>query len=226
MNHFTVLIGLLRNRTLFLTETYKQIRLEQKIVSLLTCSCLFLGFYGAIIGASSSVLQLLASTIKLPALYLITLLICLPTLFIVDAVSGSSHTFKQYLTLLLASTSVISVMLLAFAPITLFFHISVNDYEFFKLLNVAVFALTGIIGIQFFYQCVSFMTKQEGSEDSYSLAIAKAWLVLYGFVGSQLGWTLRPFFGAPGEQFSLFRDLDSNFYSHVLKVIKQALLGG
>lgn len=223
MNHFDALMKLLRDRPLFLEEVYKQVRLEQKIVSLLTCSCLFLALYGAVIGASNSWLQMLASAIKLPALYLITLLVCLPTLYIFDGVAGSHRTFNQYLTLLLASTSAISIMLLAFAPVTLFFHLSINDYVFFKLLNVMVFAVTGVIGVRFFYRGISFVAEQDAVENPRSLSVVKAWLVLYGFVGSQLGWTLRPFFGAPGEGFALFRELESNFYLHVLKVITQTL---
>jgi hypothetical protein len=34
-------------------------------------------------------------------------------------------------------------------------------------------------------------------------------------VGCQLGWTLRPFFGAPNETFNLFRSLEGNFYGQV-----------
>lgn len=50
-----------------------------------------------------------------------------------------------------------------------------------------------------------------------------AWLILYGFVGSQLGWTLRPFFGTPGQTFALFREIESNFYIEVLKIIGNVL---
>jgi hypothetical protein len=38
-----------------------------------------------------------------------------------------------------------------------------------------------------------------------------------------LGWTLRPFFGAPGQEFEIFRPLESNFYAHIFFTITQAL---
>jgi hypothetical protein len=41
------------------------------------------------------------------------------------------------------------------------------------------------------------------------------WLLLFGFVGTQLGWTPRPFFGSPGLPFQVFRPLEGNFYSHL-----------
>lgn len=223
MNHFAVLMGFLRDRQRFLEEIYKGIRLEHKIVSLLICSSTFIALYGAIIGSSNGGLQMLSSALKLPALYLITLLICVPTLYFFDVISGSRRTFGQYLALLLASTSVISIMLFAFAPITLFFRLSINDYLFFKLLNVVIFAATGFIGIGFFYRGMSFIASQDGDDNPHRPIVMKAWLVLYGFVGSQLGWTLRPFFGAPEEPFSLFRQQESNFYLHMLKAIAEGL---
>ena len=45
------------------------------------------------------------------------------------------------------------------------------------------------------------------------------WLILYAFVGTQLAWTLRPFFGAPDMPFELVRKLGGNFYVDVIKSI-------
>lgn len=217
---------------------------------------------------------MLASAIKLPALYLITLTICLPTLYFFDILFGSALTFGQYAVLVLISISVISVLLFSFAPITLFFLISVHDYNFFLLLNVAIFAFTGFMGVKFLYQAMQIIdqidrVKQidrvEGIDpieqpafsnvkavpeldgepyrkdflpiDELTVAekqlalssnnqasnqvtrkrLLQFWLVLYALVGSQLGWTLRPFFGAPGEPFQLFRNIEGNFYSQVFR---------
>ena len=222
MNHFSSLMSFLRDRKAFLTEVEKEIGLDSKIVSLLVCSASFIALYGLVIGASSHWLQAISSAIKLPGLYLITLLVCLPSLYIFEVVTGSQRNFRQYLVLLLAATSVISVMLLAFVPVVLFFLLSINDYDFFKLLNVVIFALTGVIGIQFFYQSMKVLHAQD-ADKSRNLKVVQAWLFLYGFVGSQLGWSLRPFFGTPGKDFALFRPLESNFYVHIFKTLIQAL---
>ena len=50
-------------------------------------------------------------------------------------------------------------------------------------------------------------------------------IVLFGFVGTQLAWTLRPFFGSPGQPFGLFRHLSGTFYGDILQTIGH-LLGG
>ena len=216
---FTVLMHLLRDRSLFLKEIEESKQIDRKIISLLVCSSLFFAFYGVIIGSIQGGLQMLSSGFKLPALYLLTLLICLPTLYFLDIIFGSKRTFAQYVALLLASMSMISVMLFGFAPVTLFFRLSINDHNFFRLLNIGVFALTGIIGIKFFHKAMVALIDPESESLQNRRKLIKAWLILYGFVGSQLGWTLRPFFGTPGQPFALFREIESNFYIEVLKII-------
>ncbi|MBD1897885.1 actin-binding WH2 domain-containing protein [Coleofasciculus sp. FACHB-129] len=223
MNHFAILMHFLRDRQKFLEEISKGIRLENKIVSLLISSSAFFALYGAIIGSFSGGLQMVASAIKLPALYLITLAICLPTLYFFDVITGSKRSFGQYLALLLASMSIIGVMLFSFAPIILFFRLSINDYRFFQLLNVLVFTITGLIGINGFYRGMIFINDQDSDNPKKRTGMIRGWLVLYGFVGSQLGWTLRPFFGTPDKPFELFRNIESNFYFHIWHVISSAL---
>lgn len=225
MNYFSTLITLLRDRPSFLEEIRNGTKLESKIVALIVASSLFFAIYGAIVGASNGWQQMLLSTVKLPALYLLTLLICLPTLYFFDILFGSQASFKQYAVLSLTTVSVISVLLFSFAPVTLFFLISIRDYHFFLLLNVAIFALTGFIGVQLFYRGVKSVMKFDEKTPPIRQRLLLFWLVLYGLVGSQLGWTLRPFFGAPGEPFQLFRPIESNFYAQIITSIRWFLFG-
>lgn len=223
IKYFAVLIGFLRDRPGFLEEVRQGTRLPTKIISLLVCSSLFLAAYGAIIGAYHSWMQALSSAIKLPALYLITLLICIPTLFFANIIFGSKRTFGQHLALVLTAVSITSVLLFSFAPITLFFLITTNNYQFLILLNVFVFALTGFIGVSSLYQATSLVLEQDNEGSKTRQKILQFWLFLYAFVGSQLGWTLRPFFGTPGSVFELFREREGNFYLSVIKSISHLL---
>lgn len=218
MNYFSTIIPLLRDRKDFLEEIYQGVGLKSKITALLISSSCCFAIYGAIIGAFHSPMQVVSSAIKLPALYLITLLICLPTLYIFNALFGSQQSISQHLAFLLTSVSAIAILLCGFAPVTLFFLITVNDYNFFVLLNVAIFALTGIIGVSFLYQVMKPAVDSKGQGGKVRTNILRFWLVLYGFVGSQLGWTLRPFFGSPG-QFELFRAREGSFFSGVLNAL-------
>jgi hypothetical protein len=223
IKYFAVLIGLLRERQAFLEDIRQGVRLPSKIISLLVCSSLFLAIYGGIIGAYHSWMQALSSAIKLPALYLITLLICLPTLFFSNIIFGSKRTFNQHFTLVLTAVSISSVLLFSFAPITLFFLITTTNYQFLILLNVIIFALTGFIGVSSLYQATSVVLEQDGEGSQTRKKIIRSWLFLYAFVGSQLGWTLRPFFGTPDSPFQLFREREGNFYLSVIQAISYLL---
>jgi hypothetical protein len=41
------------------------------------------------------------------------------------------------------------------------------------------------------------------------------WMVVYGFVGMQMSWLLRPFIGHPERAFALFRPKESNFFESI-----------
>jgi hypothetical protein len=223
MNYFGTVLSLLRDRQEFLEEINQSVKLKSKISALMISSFIFFALYGAIIGAFHSPLQVLSSAIKLPALYLITLIVCLPTLYIFNVLFGSKQTITQHFTYLLTAVSVIAILLCGFAPVTLFFLITVNDYHFFMLLNVGIFALTGLLGVSFLYQIMRPMADQDSTQSvKIRTNILRFWLTLYGFVGSQLGWTLRPFFGSPG-QFELFRPREGSFFSGVWNAILNLL---
>lgn len=219
VKYFGVLITLLQDREIFLEEIRQGVRLPHKIISLLVCSSIFIAIYGGIVGAYHSWMQALSSAIKLPGLYLITLLICLPTLYFFNIIFGSRRTFGQHFALVLTAVSVTSVLLFSFAPITLFFLITINNYQFLILLNVIIFGLTGFMGIYSLYNASKIILEQDSQGSEIRTRIIKAWLFLYAFVGSQLGWTLRPFFGAPDSVFQLFREREGSFYLSILQSI-------
>ncbi|WP_310484291.1 hypothetical protein [Chamaesiphon sp. VAR_48_metabat_403] len=223
MENTNTLVYLLKDRFSFIDEIHNSEKLNSKIISLLFTSFICFAIYGAIIGATNSAMpiQILSSAVKLPALYLVTLIVCLPTLYIFNAFFGSRSTIQQHWAYLLSAITVISVLLCGFAPITLFFLLTVNDKFFFLLLNVAIFALTGILGVSFLYRT---MKPTEADEQAGNIKIRKNilkfWLGLYGFVGTQLGWTLRPFFGT-GSTFEVFRPREGSFFTAVWESFHQ-----
>ena len=211
------LIYLLKDRFSFIDEIHNSEKLNTKIVSLLFTSFSCFAVYGAIIGATNShtPIQILASAIKLPALYLLTLIVCFPTLYIFNAFFGSRSSIRQHWAYLLSAITVIAVLLCGFALISLFFLLTVSDKFFFLLLNVTIFAITGTLGVSFLYRT---MRPNDIDEQSGNIKIRrnilKFWLGLYGFVGTQLGWTLRPFFGT-GNTFELFRPREGSFFTAI-----------
>jgi hypothetical protein len=98
--------------------------------------------------------QLLASTAKVPALFLLTLVVTFPSLHVFNALVGSRLTLRAMLRLLIASLAVNVAVLASLGPIVAFFSISTTKtgYGFVVLLNVLVFAVSGALGLAFLLQ--------------------------------------------------------------------------
>jgi hypothetical protein len=50
-------------------------------------------------------------------------------------------------------------------------------------------------------------------------AVFNCWVVIFGLVGAQMGWILRPFIGDPGAPFEWFRQRQSNFFEAVFRTL-------
>lgn len=225
MNNLTIVETILRHRDDFFAEIRDQVGLQQKIIAMMLSSFVFLAIYGAVMGASNSLPQVISSALKLPVLFLVTLIICSPSLYFFNLLFGSRQTLLQNIALILTGMTTTAVLLLSLAPITLFFLTTSSGYQFFKLLNVAVFAIAGIAGISFLrkgFQISVDADNPDGASTRRTLFIL--WIVLYGFVGTQMAWTLRPFLGAPGEPFVIVRQTGGNFYTNVINSF-QDLMG-
>lgn len=214
---------LLRNRYRFFAEIRDGVEVPRKIRAMLMYSAIFLALFGAVIGSDHSVWQALASGVKLPLLFLITLLVCLPALYFFNTIFEASLSLSQNFALLLASITMTSAVLLGFAPVVLFFLITTSQYQFFKLVNVGVFVIAGWIGVRQLSQGMWMLTAHDRRGARARGRILGVWILLYAFVGSQLAWTLRPFFGAPGLPFELFRGLGGNFYTNIFASLGEIL---
>ncbi|WP_433346731.1 hypothetical protein [Micromonospora sp. CA-111912] len=310
---------------------------------MLASSGIALACYGAVLGAFHSVLMALTSAVKLPLLFLVTLAICLPTLYLFNLVFGARLSVRQSLALVMVAVTVTSMLAVAFAPISLFFLITAPDYGFFKLLNVAILTLSAVVGLRFLTGGMQVLNahgllapasapapasalaapapalvsapavpaqpapapvpvaagangaaveavpavagapvaeaaapvvaapglmavapghpvpmavapnhpglmaaapghpgpgllpagyppaqyrhwpepaaRRPAAERPASMTLLYVWILLFGFVGTQLAWTLRPFFGSPGEGFALFRSIEGNFYAEIIRTI-------
>jgi hypothetical protein len=53
--------------------------------------------------------------------------------------------------------------------------------------------------------------------------IFRIWIIVFGLVGAQMGWILRPFIGSPDLPFTWFRTRQGNFFEAVLTAIGRLL---
>jgi hypothetical protein len=51
-------------------------------------------------------------------------------------------------------------------------------------------------------------------------AVFNCWVVIFGLVGAQMGWVLRPFIGSPGTPFQWFRTRESNFFEAIFQTLR------
>src|SRR6266496_2438336 len=216
------LISILQDRDTFLKEIAEGVNLKRKLVELNVIGAVSFAVYGAIIGGQHSFLQALSSCIKLPILFLLTTAICMPTLFIFSSFFGSKRSLLQTFILLATGTAIIGVALVGFAPITLFFIVTTRSYQFFKLLNVAFFAVSGLLGVLFFNRMYVQLSEDSSPAIRSRRMFLRFWLLLFAFVGTQLAWTLRPFFGAPELRFEVVREIGGNFYTDVFRSLTAA----
>jgi hypothetical protein len=218
MENLTIIETILRNRRKFFTEIRQKIDVPQKIRAMFLSSFVFLMIYGFVMGALHSIPQAVAAMFKLPVLFLVTLLICAPSLHFFNILFGSKQTIGQTIALILTGISTTSVLLFSLAPITLFFLLSSSQYEFFKLLNVFFFGVASLLGVYFLQDGMHIATESEDEREGVGARrfIFVLWVLLYSFVGSQMAYTLSPFIGEPGVPFILFRQPGSNFYTDVI----------
>jgi hypothetical protein len=110
---------------------------------------LCMGSFGLFRGGGEAWKQLVASGIKLPLLFLLTLAVTFPSLYVFNALIGSRLTVISTLRLLIAALGVILAVLASLGPIVVFFAVSTTSYPFMLVLNVTMCTVAGILGLAF-----------------------------------------------------------------------------
>lgn len=222
MNIFALMDDLLHDQAQFFEEIRQSIGLAEKMRAMLVSSSVSLGLYGVLLGSTHSAGQSLSAAIKLPILFLFTLLVCAPVLYLINILFGVNQRLSHSMALVLAAISMTGVILLSFAPITLFFILTVPDsYQFFKLLNVLFFTISGGVGVVCLGRGLKIVSTGPTAQNHW--LIFCLWLGIYTFVGSQMAWTLRPFVGYPAAPFELFRQVGGNFYTDIFRSMGEIL---
>ncbi|PQV65538.1 hypothetical protein B1R32_101280 [Abditibacterium utsteinense] len=224
-------------------------------------------FYGLCMGCfalfnkpfADAWLQTAASMAKVPVLFGATLVVTFPSLYVFNTLVGSRLTLQSVWRLLLSALAVMMAVLASLGPIVGFFSISTTNYPFILLLNVAVFSLSGFLGLKFLLHTLHrlMMVLYEAKapapivptvdEFGFPIAGAKeigaleavderamganvrqvfaAWVLVFGMVGAQMSWVLRPFISSPDRPFIFFSPRESNFFAAVFEAIVRVFAG-
>lgn len=216
---------LLRDPQAFYDAVQADVDVPANAARLAFSSFCFLFVFGFVTGWAHSPLQALYSGLKMPMLFLATMLFCLPALYFFSlAVLGTRLTFWQAVTVVLGGIGVTSFLLLGLAPVTLFFVLTSNDQSFFQLLAVAFVAISGYIGLYFLWGGMALVDDtRTGAVKRLANWILRAWTLLYGFVGSQMAWRLSPFIGEAGQPAEWIQPSRDNFYVDVIRAVQHVI---
>ena len=118
--------------------------------------------------------QALASMLKVPLLFLLTLAVTFPSLYVFNALVGSRLTLGSMFRLLMAALGVTLAVLASFGPIVAFFSLSTENYSFMVLLNVVLFAIAGVLGLAFLLQTLRRLSAAISAELGWSASAASA----------------------------------------------------
>jgi hypothetical protein len=179
--------------------------------------------------------QALSCTLKVPALFLLTLFVTFPSLYVFNAMVGSRLTFRSMARLLVATMAVMLAVMASIGPIVAFFSLTTTSYSFTILLNVAVGGVAGMLGLKFLLRTLHRLSAvragldlqlaadaagplERGAvgPDRSVLNIFRLWVIVFALVGTQMAWVLSPFVGHPNQKFVLFRPTGSNFFEGVV----------
>jgi len=192
----------LRGAGAFAPDTPLAGRLRWLLIMLVACGFL----YGAVMGTYSGLEpgrlhQLLYSGVKVPLLLLATFLLCLPSFFVLNMVAGLSEDFGQAVRALIGAQSCVTVILASLAPLTIVWYLSSGDYRQAILFNAGMFGVASIgaqVVVRRYYRPLIRRSPRHR-------LMLRCWLLLYVFVGVQMGWVLRPFIGHPQLPVAFFR---------------------
>jgi hypothetical protein len=109
----------------------------------------FMGLYAVLRPTNPSFAQLIVTALKVPLLFLLTLVVTFPSLYVFSALANSRLGSLDTLRLLLVAVSVNLALLASFGPVTGFFTLSTDSYPFMVTLNVVLFAAGGFVGLAF-----------------------------------------------------------------------------
>ena len=118
-----------------------------------------------------------------------------------NTLAGLRSDFSSVLRALAATQAGLTIILASLAPFTAFWYVSGTHYLAAILFNAAMFGTASFTAqrlLRRYYQPLIERNRRHRR-------LLGVWLVIYAFVGIQMGWVLRPFIGNPDTPTHFFR---------------------
>ncbi len=230
--HLSRLRLLARGEPTGLAEWLRQPLTRDSLLTLIITIVGGCALFGFALGLWRAPLQGVFVAIKMPLLIFLTLLVNGLINGILGQLLGSGMSFRQTVVACLMSFSIFSLIVGSFSPILIAWVLDAPPpgtdegtrwYRLFLLGNTAIIAFAGIVANHKLLRLI-----QAFSGDAMvGWRTLIAWLAGNLFVGAQLSYILRPFFGNPElpVQFLRPNPLEGNFYEAVWALTRASLNG-
>jgi len=144
--------------------------------------------YGVVVGSLSGGAQFWIAPAKLALGTLLSVMICLPSLYIFSCLGGSDFRLRAVAGALAAAVCLSSLLLIGFAPVAWIFSQSTDSLALMGSLHL----LFWLIGVRFGLRLLGGMNRF-GSENGQNRL--KSWSLIFILVCLQMTTTLRPIIG-------------------------------
>ncbi len=203
---------------------------KEKIQSCLIWLILGSSLYGISIGLWRSPLQSFYVSIKFPLLIILTTIGNALINGMLAQLLGAKISFRQSFLAIIMSFTLIAIILGAFTPLALFLlynlpqmgsELANKAHSIILIFNVVLVAFAGIIANTHLLKLLEHIC----SNKLKAKQILLTWLGVNMFLGCQLSWNLRPFFGTPRLEVRFLRDdpFNGSFYEAVFNILKHLI---
>jgi len=164
--------------------------------------------YGAVAGLFTGGSQILVSALKAPLIVLVSLALCLPSLYIFSALAGAPLSRRPFLHVVAGFSGMLALLLIGLMPISWLFSVSSRSFLFVVWLHVIAWIVAASFGARFLAR--SFEIREAGKA-------VFLWFLLFALVSFQVSTWLRPvLWHTPGAP--LFESRKMFFLEHLGKV--------
>lgn len=147
-----------------------------------------LAIYGVVVGSLTGGSQLWIAPVKIIIGSSLSLLICLPSLYIFLCLSGSDGNLRQVAGMLVSSACLTALLLISFAPVAWVFSQSTDSIGLMGFLHLVFWFVAMWFGLSLLKRCIQLASHSAKG----NLGV---WIVIYIVVSLQMMTTLRPIIG-------------------------------
>lgn len=213
---------LVRGQSVDLAPLFSPTRIQSAAVRAIATIILGAGCYGFTVGLWRGSEMALYVALKTPALLFLTLLITGFLNGILGILLGTGITFRQSLLCQLLAFSLSSIVLASLSPVTFFLALeappadsaqAATSHSLYLLTHTALIGMAGFLAAARLFGLICELTPHASAARITLLS----WLASNAFVGAQLSFLLRPFFGSPSLEVAFLRSdpFNGTFYESV-----------